>query len=172
MKKVLFLVLSVSLAAFLFSSCSDTAQVQETPDTSTAPIVKADTGGDDMAVRAINNQVRGFSIDGFPGAKATLSKSEDLENMKRIVGLVKPIIEKIPDGYVMQITGHAADYPTPAIQRSVSNARAKKIYNELRKAGVPAEKMTYKGVGISEPREGYSNKDFIQRRVSFKAVKK
>jgi len=169
MKKVLFLVLSVSLAAFLLSSCSDTAQVQETPDTT--PTVKAD-GGDDMAVRAINNQVKGFSIDGFPGAKATLNKSEDLENMKRIVGLVKPIIEKIPDGYVMQITGHAADYPTPALQRSVSVARAKKIYDELKKAGVPADKMTYKGVGISEPREGYDNKDFAQRRVSFKAVKK
>jgi outer membrane protein OmpA-like peptidoglycan-associated protein len=169
MKKVLFLVLSVSLAAFLLSSCSDTAQVQETPDTT--PTVKAD-GGDDIAVRAINNQVKGFAIDGFPGAKATLSKSEDLENMKRIVGLVKPIIEKIPDGYVMQITGHAADYPTPALQRSVSVARAKKIYNELKKAGVPADKMTYKGVGISEPREGYSLKDFAQRRVSFKAVKK
>lgn len=170
MKKVLFLVLSVSLAAFLFSSCSDTAQVQETPDTT--PTVKADAGGDDMAVRAINNQVKGFSIDGFPGAKATLSKSEDLENMKRIVGLVKPIVEKVPEGYVMQITGHAADYPTPAIQRSVSNARAKKIYDELKKAGVPANKMTYKGVSSSEPREGYSNKDFIQRRVSFKAIKK
>lgn len=170
MKKVLFLVLSVSLAAFLFSSCSDTAQVQDTPDTT--PTVKADTGGDDFAVKAINNQVRGFSIDGFPGAKATLTKNEDLENMKRIVGLVKPIIEKVPDGYVMQITGHAADYPTPALQKSVANARAKKIYDELRNAGVPAAKMTYKGVGISEPREGYSNKDFAQRRVSFKAVKK
>lgn len=168
MKKVLFLVLSVSLAAFLLSSCGDTTQVQETP----TPTVKADTGGDDMAVRAINNQVRGFAIDGFPGAKSTLKKSEDLDNMKRIVGLVKPIVEKVPDGYVMQITGHAADYPTPAIQRSVSNARAKMVYDELRKAGVPASKMTYKGVGISESREGYDNKDFAQRRVSFKAVKK
>ena len=170
MKKVLLLVLSVSLAAFLVSSCSDTAQVQDTPDQT--PTVKADAGADDFAVKAINNQVKGFSIDGFPGAKATLTKNEDLENMKRIVGLVKPIIEKVPDGYVMQITGHAADYPTPALQRSVSNARAKKIYDELKKAGVPAEKMTYKGVGISDPREGYSNKDFAQRRVSFKAVKK
>lgn len=169
MKKVLFLVLSVSLAAFLFSACSDTAQVVDTPDT---PVVKADTGADDFAVRAVNSQVKGFSIDGFPGAKATLNKNDDLENMKRIVSLVKPIIEKVPNGYVMQITGHAADYPTPALQKSVSNARAKTIYDELRKAGVPADKMTYKGVGISEPREGYSNKDFAQRRVSFKAVKK
>lgn len=168
MKKVLFLVFSVSLAAFLLSSCADTTQVQDTQ----TPTVKTDAGADDMAVRAINNQVKGFAIDGFAGGKATINKNEDLENMKRIVGLVKPIIDKIPDGYVMQITGHAADYPTPALQRSVSVARAKKVYDELRKAGVPASKMTYKGVGISEPREGYSPKDFAQRRVSFKAVKK
>ena len=32
--------------------------------------------------------------------------------------------------------------------------------------------MTYKGVGINEPLEGYSDKDPKQRRVSFKAVKK
>jgi outer membrane protein OmpA-like peptidoglycan-associated protein len=72
----------------------------------------------------------------------------------------------------MQITGHAADYPTKATQASVSKGRAAKIYNELKKAGVPAAKMTYKGVGIDEPLSGYDGKDAKQRRVSFKAVKK
>ena len=42
----------------------------------------------------------------------------------------------------------------------------------LKKAGVPAKKLSYKGVGISEPLEGVDGKDAKQRRVSFTAIKK
>ncbi|HOP62493.1 MAG TPA: OmpA family protein [Spirochaetota bacterium] len=165
MKKAFYLILVSILATFLLASCES-----QQPKTDT-PTVKADGGGD-AAVSMINNQVGDFSIDGFPGGSSKLKASEDLENMKRIVELVKPIVEQVPDGYVMQITGHAADYPTKALQRSVSKGRAYKVYSELKKAGVPAAKMTYKGVGISEPLSGYDGKDAKQRRVSFRAVKK
>jgi len=168
MKKALYLLFVSILATFLLVSCESQ---QPKTDVKQDTTVKADAGGD-FAVNAINRQVGGFSIDGFPGGSSKLSKNEDLENMKKIVDLVKPIIDQIPDGYVMQITGHAADYPTKSLQASVSKGRAAKIYNELKKAGVPASKMTYKGVGISEPLEGYDGKDAKQRRVSFKAVKK
>ncbi len=175
MKKSLYIILAVIFSAALVFSC---AQQQAKTDTAqqvkqdTTPKVKSDAGDGDMAVRMINEQVKGFSIDGFPGGSAKLSKNEDLENMKKIVALVKPIIDQIPAGYIMQITGHAADYPTKAIQMSVSKSRALKIYNELKKAGVPAAKMSAVGVGISDPLSGYDGKDPMQRRVSFKAVKK
>jgi outer membrane protein OmpA-like peptidoglycan-associated protein len=168
MKKVLILIMSSLMMIALLSSC---AQAPVTKADTTTPTVKADDGGD-FAVKAINNQVKGFAIDGFPGGSAKLSKNEDLENMKKIVALVKPIIDQVPAGYVMQITGHAADYDGKAKQMSVSKARAERVYSELKKAGVAPAKMTYKGVGINEPASGYDAKDFKQRRVSFKAVKK
>ncbi len=168
MKKALCLLFVSFLATFLLVSCESQ---QPKTDVKQDVTVKADAGGD-MAVSAINRQVGDFSIDGFPGGSSKINKNDDLENMKRIVGLVKPIVEQVPDGYVMQITGHAADYPTKSLQASISKARAAKIYNELKKAGVPAAKMSYKGVGISEPLSGYDGKDPKQRRVSFKAVKK
>jgi len=175
MKKTLSLIISSLLIIGFLSSCSDSKQTKtetvKTAATETkAPQVKS--GGDDFAIDAINNQVKGFAIDGFPGGSAKLSKNEDLENMKKIVGLVKPIIGTIPKGYVMQITGHCSNYNSKATQKSVSTARAAKIYSELKKAGVAASKMSYKGVGSDELADGYNDKDAKQRRVSFKAVKK
>lgn len=175
MKKSLYIILAIFISAAMFVSCAQqqakTDATQQVKQDAT-PKVKSDAGDGDMAVSLINKQVKGFSIDGFPAGSAKLEKNEDLENMKKIVALVKPIIEQIPAGYVMQITGHAADYPTKAIQMSVSKGRALKVYNELKKAGVPASKMSAVGVGINEPLEGYDGKDGKQRRVSFKAVKK
>ncbi|HNX23052.1 MAG TPA: OmpA family protein [Spirochaetota bacterium] len=173
MKKALSLIISSLMMIAFLSSCAGTGTQQTKTDTvkTAAADTKVQSGGS-MAVDGINSQVKGFSIDGFPGGSAKLDKNEDLENMKKIVGLVKPIIDQVPDGYVMQITGHAANYNSKSEQKRVSTARAAKIYNELKKAGVAAKKMTYKGVGIDEPAAGYADKDAQQRRVSFKAVKK
>lgn len=171
MKKVLGIISSIMMIAFLVS-CSGAQQTKTEPVKSTVTEPNVKSGGDDFAIDAINRQVKGFAIDGFPGGSAKLKKNEDLENMKKIVGLVKPIIETIPAGYVMQITGHCANYESKATQKRVSTARAAKIYDELKKAGVAASKMSYKGVGSDELAEGYADKDAKQRRVSFKAVKK
>ena len=171
MKKVFYLLFVSVLATFLLVSCESQQTKADVKQDATTK-VKSDAGDSDMAVSMINRQVKGFAIDGFPGGSSKLSKNEDLENMKKIVGLVKPIIESVPAGYTMQITGHAANYDSASRQKSVSTARAAKIYSELKKAGVPASKMSYKGVGIAEPISGYSDKDAKQRSVSFKAVKK
>ena len=160
MKKALIFGISSLMMIFLFTSCETT---QTTPNV-------ASTG--DIAVDAINKKVAGFSIDGFHGGSSNMNQNENLENMKNIVSIVKPLIAQIPDGYVMQITGHCADYDSAAMKKSVSTARAKKVYDELKGAGAAESKMTYKGVGIDEPLAGYDGKDPKQRRVSFKAVKK
>ena len=172
MKKVLALIVSsVMIAAFL-SSCAGTPKTSTDTAKTEVKDPQVKSGGDNFAIDAINRQVKGFSIDGFPGGSSKLSKNDDLENMKKIVALVKPIIDQIPAGYVMQITGHASDYNSKAMQMSVSKGRAAKVYDELKKAGVAASKMTYKGVGVTEPLDGYDAKDPKQRSVSFKAVKK
>jgi len=158
-KALIFTISSLMMIAFL-SSCGD-KQVKPTVGS-----------GNDLVLDQINKQVKGFSIDGFSGGSANLNQNEDLENMKKIVTVVKPIIDKMPDGYAMQVKGHCADYDGPAKQKSVSTARAKKVYDELKKAGVAESKITYKGVGIAEPIPGVSLKDFSQRRVTFEAIKK
>jgi len=177
MKKLLILAIAPLMVSAFLSSCSDSKQVKtETVKTETAKTEveapKVKSGGDNFVIDEINDQIKGFSIDGFHGGSAKLDKNEDLENMKKIVGYVKPIIAKIPAGYVMQITGHCANYDSDATRKKVSKARAEKIYTELKKAGAGAKKMTYRGAGSDELREGYSDKDVKQRRVSFKAVKK
>ena len=161
MKKTLIFAISSLLAIAFLSSCGD-KQVKE-------PAVSS---GGDYVLDSINKQVKDFSIDGFNGGGATMKQNDDFENMKNIISIVKPIIEKMPDGYAMQVTGHCAAYDSPAMQQSVSKARAKKVYDELKAAGVPESKMTYKGAGIDEPDARYDAKDFKQRRVSFKAIKK
>jgi hypothetical protein len=90
MKKSLYILLAVFVSAALFISCAQTTQQAKTDvKQETTPKVKADAGDGDMAVSMINRQVSGFSIDGFPGGSSKLNKNEDLENMKKIVGLVK-----------------------------------------------------------------------------------
>jgi flagellar motor protein MotB len=159
MKKALIFGISSLMMIFLLSSCETT----QTPNVSS---------GGDLAVSGINSQVKGFSIDGFQGGGAKMDDNENLENMKNIVSIVKPIIAKVPDGYAMQIKGHCADYDSAEKKKSVSTARAKKVYDELKNAGADESKMDYKGVSFDEPLEGVDGKDPRQRRVSFEAIKK
>ena len=173
MKKLSVIIISSLMISAFLVSCSDTKQVKtEIPKVQTENVQVKSGGADDFVIDAINRQVKDFSIDGFPGGSAKISKNEDLENMKKIVGYVKPIIAKIPDGYVMQITGHCANYESDVKRKKVSTARAEKIYNELKKAGVSGKKMVARGVGSDEPSANYGDKDAKQRRVSFKVVKK
>ena len=172
MKKSLHILIGSIILAFVFNACGGSGQQLKTgtkPDDKQVQ-VKADSGGD-VAVQAINEQVGGFYITGFRSGSSKIDRNKDLEYMKKIVKLVKPIIDKVPDGYVMEITGHCADYESASEQKKVSEARAKAIYDELKKAGASAKKMTYRGVGTDEPLKGVDGKDPKQRRVSFRAVK-
>jgi len=176
MKKSLHILIGAVILAFTFNACGGAGQqvktetAKETKTEEKQVQVKADAGGD-IAVNAINDQVGGFYITGFRGGSSKIDRNKDLEYMKKIVKLVKPIIDKVPDGYVMEITGHCADYESAAEQKRVSEERAKTIYNELKKAGASAKKMTYRGAGTDEPLKGVDGKDPRQRRVSFKAIK-
>jgi len=176
MKKSLQILIGSMIIAFVFNACGggQTSQVKtESKEQDTAVKVQSTGGGaDDMAIVAINKQAKGFYVDGFAGGTSTISKNRNLENMKKIVKLVKPLIDKLPDGYVMEITGHCAAYESEAERQRVSENRAKMVYEELKKAGAAADKMTYRGAGSDEPLSGVDPKSTKQRRVSFLAVKK
>lgn len=174
MKKSLQLMIGSVILAFVVSACAGGGQQVQSDQKTDDSQVKVQSGGgaDDMAIKAINNEISEFFIDGFAGDSSKIRDKEDMEKMKKIVKLVKPIVNKVPDGYVMQITGHTADYESTARQKKVSEARAKAVYDALVKEGVSAKKLVYRGVGSNEPRPGYDKKDFAQRCVSFLAVKK
>lgn len=181
MKKIINLLITLLIISVFASACASGDSQTKTDDKQTKTEdkqtktddkkVKSDAG-DDFIVNGINDEIKDFSIDGFPGGSAKIKNNDDLNSMKKIISLLKGIIAKLPEGYVMQIIGHCADYESNAVQQKVSEQRALKIYNELKKAGVPASKISYKGVGSSDPLSGVDAKSPKQRRVSFKAVKK
>lgn len=174
MKKSLQILIGSIILAFVFNACGGGGEQVKTETKTDDTQIKVQSGGgaDDMVIKAINDEISEFFIDGFSGDSSKIRDEEDMAKMKKIVKLVKPIVNKVPDGYVMQITGHTADYESAGRQKTVSTARAKSVYDALIKEGVSAKKLTYRGAGSDEPRPGYAAKDFAQRCVSFKAVKK
>ena len=128
---------------------------------------------DELAL--INEQVKDYVIDGFNDGAATMT-TEGYANMAAIVALVKPIVDTMPDEYIMQIAGHCAtsgdDGSSAAMSKSISLARAKMTYDRLKAAGAPDVKMAYKGVGVDDPLPGVDTGDQKQRRVTFKAIQK
>jgi outer membrane protein OmpA-like peptidoglycan-associated protein len=90
--------------------------------------------------------------------------------------VVKGVIDKLPEGYVLQVTGHTdargPEGPVGAKPGNIkiSTDRAKAVFDALKAKGVTSPKMTYKGVGSSELIPGVDPKDAQQRRVTFKVV--
>ncbi len=129
-------------------------------------------------VKASNKELSRYPIGGFA------YKSSELETKrwdwwaKAALPIVNNIVAKLPDGYVLQVTGHADSRGPERVQGNkagnmqLSENRAKTVYNSLKKNGVSTSKVTYKGVGSSEPIPGISPQSAQNRRVTFKIVKK
>jgi len=164
MKKVL-VVLFVAAAAFTFAcSSSQTTQQAETPQVSS---------GAGMMVSATNEALKpaADALDVFqPSSAALTSRNRSLISSKA-VAVIKEVVNKVPEGYVIQVTGHSAMVKDAATD-DVSTNRAKAVYNELLRAGIDRNKLTYKGIATSEMLPGLDGLDPKQRRVSFKVVPK
>jgi outer membrane protein OmpA-like peptidoglycan-associated protein len=94
---------------------------------------------------------------------------------KSVAPVVKDILKNLPEGYVLQITGHT-DTSGPELPTGdkpgnlkISLERALTVYNALKNAGVDTDKMICRGVGSREPLENAPPEQ--QRRVTFKLVK-
>lgn len=93
----------------------------------------------------------------------------------------KPEIQKVLDtlapGFKLQVTGHScAIGPRAAGGGKMGNIyysteRAKAVHKALVNAGLPADKLTYKGIADDEPLPGLDPKDQLNRRVTLKVVK-
>ncbi len=165
MKKMLML-LFIAAVAFTFacSSGQPTNQVAETPRVSS---------GVGMMVSASNEALRPAAevLDVFPPSKANLSGRNKQLIGSKAVAVIKEVVNKLPEGHVIQVTGHSA-LVKHADTDDVSTGRAKAVYNELVKAGVDSSKLTYKGVSTQELIPGLEPLDPRHRRVTFKVVPK
>ncbi len=136
----------------------------------------ANVGANNVFVTASNKQLAKYPVSGF-AYKSSAVPDQQWKTWARVAApVVKDILGKIPDGYVLEVRGHAdasgpeqpeGDKPG---NMNISRDRAKAVIKSLESAGIESRKITYKGVGSSEPLAGYSPRSGQQRRVSFSVV--
>ncbi len=164
MKKITLVL--IVLFSMVLVSCGGAKKV-DTPNVS---------AGSDIWVKSSNKQLARIPVEGFGYKKSEVPAQKWDQWAKLSAPVVKRILDNLPAGYVLQVTGHTdargPEEPEGAKPGNIklSNDRAKEVHASLRRQGISSQKMIYKGVGSSEPREGISPRSAKQRRVSFIVV--
>lgn len=160
-------IITIVIVAFAFVACTK-EQVKEQP--------KVDTTG--PLVSASNDQLTKYPVAGFAYKSAKVSAQQWDKWAKIAAPIVKDVVDKLPEGYVLEIRGHT-DGRGPEDPEGnkpgnlkISTDRAKTVMESLSKAGITSSKITVKGVGSSEPLAGTDPKAQEQRRVTFHVVPK
>jgi outer membrane protein OmpA-like peptidoglycan-associated protein len=166
MKKITALI-AIIMSCFLIASCAK-EQVKE----------PAKVGADDTFVPASNTQLAKYPVSGFAYKSSRVPPQEWDRWAKIAAPVVKEILNKLPDGYALELRGHAdssgpetAEGDKPG-NLKISTDRAKAVYDSLGRSGISSPKITYRGVGSSEPLAGVDPKSGEQRRVTFVIVPK
>lgn len=171
MKQQIVALLGVTIMSVV--ACSSTEKKAEpapvAAEPEAAPVANArsaDMGGIDAA----NAKLAKVAVVGLPA----FAKSGADASAKDSLATVKEVIAELPEGYVVEITGHHNQHPDKSKRQEdgkggLSRQRAKDVYNYFVKNGIAKEKLTYRGVGSSEYDESLSREK--NRRVTFKAVK-
>ncbi|MFW5709847.1 MAG: OmpA family protein [Bacteroidota bacterium] len=127
-------------------------------------------------VSAQNQQLEEYPVKGFAYKSSKMPEQKWDKWADVATPVVKEIINKLPEGYVLQVTGHAdatgPEQPTGNKPGNIkiSKDRAKTVYNALKRKDVDTDKITYEGVGSSEPIPGSDPRAAKNRRVTFKVV--
>ena len=146
---------------------------------SSSPKVEKDSGGEATElISAQNRQLANSSFGGFGYKSSKLPSAQWDSWAENAAPVIKDILAKIPEGYLLQVTGHAdasgPEEPTGNKPGNIkiSTDRAYTVYSALQRAGIDSPKMTYKGIGSSELLEGVDPRSGEQRRVTFKVIPK
>lgn len=153
-------------------SCGGSQVQEDQPAVATETPSTQVSDGNNMAINAINQQLARGTISGFPMGSADLSQSKELQRAAEVAAILKPIVNKLPAGYQLEITGHSCNVGSANAKAQISRARAYNVYTELRNAGVAADKMKWKGASDSQLQAGIPGDDAAQRRITFKAISK
>ena len=159
MKKIFLALMMLSLIALI--ACGG----KQTP-----------TDPNEAWVRSANTELAQHSTGTFAYKRSDISTADWNSWFKTSEPVIKRILAEIPDGYVLQVTGHTcARGPELAEGRKpgntkLSNDRARTIYNNLVREQVDSSKLTYRGVGSEQLNNQFDSRDARQRRVSFRVV--
>ncbi|RPI95620.1 MAG: OmpA family protein [Spirochaetales bacterium] len=144
----------------------------------TTPEVKQEVAPSGSIVNIQNEQLARIPVGGFDYKSSKVPEQKWDKWATAAAPVVKGVIDKLPEGYVLQVTGHTdargPEGPVGAKPGNIkiSTDRAKAVHNALQAKGITSPKMTYKGVGSSELVPGVDPKDAEQRRVTFKVLPK
>ena len=164
--KKLFTAITIIIEALFIVSCAKQVKDPEK------------VGVDTNIVQVSNEQLAKYPVTGF-GYKSSKVPPQSWDRWAKVAApVVKGILDKLPDGYALEIRGHAdgrgpetAEGAKPGNMK-ISTDRAKAVYDSLGKAGITSPKLTYRGVGSSETLSGVDPKSAEQRRVTFQVVPK
>ncbi len=159
---------AVFAASILFAACSSSDSTERGGN--------VETGGVAVANRALQSVSYSPRNNGY-GYKATATGSDFPTWASAAKPQIEQALSQVGTGYVIQVTGHTCTIgPRNATGGKKGNyhwseQRAKGVYDGLRRAGIPANQMTYKGVADTQLLPGVDPKDQKQRRVTFQVVK-
>lgn len=155
--KTLFLIQTLSLAA-IFAACSSTPKAEE----------RSPSLGSGMIIDAANGQLSKVPVVGFPPYGASMPITQFDQYGENAATAAKAVVASMPEGYKLQITGHANPVGAPAFIKSISLQRAKFVQAYFVKKGLEPKKMIAVGVGDTEQDPNLSREQ--NRRVTFKLV--
>ena len=168
------------VALILFAAaCSSTDKKPEPPPVEPpkveapkveTPVVAARSVDPAMKVDELNTRLAKVSVVGLPAFQPNGGKKMD-ELAQKSLDESKSVVADMPEGYVLQITGHHNQHPDKSKRtgKGLSIQRAKYVYTFFVKNGVPKEKLAYRGAGSEENDKSLSRDE--NRRVTFKVVK-
>ncbi len=135
-----------------------------------APVVSARSVDPSMKIDEYNTRLAKVSVVGLPAFQKTGGKKLD-EAAEKSLEESKSVLADMPEGYVLQISGHHNQHPDKSKRtgNGLSVQRAKYVYDYFVKNGVAKEKLAYRGAGSSENDKNLSRDE--NRRVTFKVVK-
>lgn len=136
---------------------------------STQKVEERSVGGN-MLIDAANGQLAKVPVIGFPPFGTSMPITQFDQYGENSATAAKAVIASMPAGYKLQVTGHANQHAqkSAGYTKNLSTQRAKYVYNYFVKKGVDKSKLTYVGVGDSEPDSSLSRDQ--NRRVTFKLV--
>ncbi|MFO1527368.1 MAG: OmpA family protein [Turneriella sp.] len=135
-----------------------------------APVVAARSVDPATKVDEANEKLTKVAVTGLPAFEPKGGKKME-EFARKSLEESKAVIADMPEGYVLQITGHHNQHPDKSKRKGngLSVQRAKYVYDYFVKNGVPKEKLSYRGAGSAEYDKNLSRSE--NRRVTFKVVK-
>lgn len=122
-------------------------------------------------VEAANQKLLSVPMLALPAFKSSYKQKRFAAEAEKTLDVVKGVLPDLPEGYVIEITGHSNPYPpgSKSKTRRLSTQRARKVYDYFVQEGVDKERLRYRGVGSEEYDDELSHKN--NRRVTFRVVK-